>query len=238
MTPSLAVRQLTPEQLDSLPADDPRAVGSRRDLVLVNALMFQSAIMAAQFRKHLQPGRLRLLEIGAGDGSFMLAVARRLGRRYGDVDLVLLDQANLITQRRIAQFSALGWRVKTITADVFDWIGRAEAGVFNAVSANLFLHHFEGGMLTRLLAAMPALAPVFLATEPRRNALALWGTHFLRLFGVNDVTLHDAAASVRAGFAGRELSLAWPDCAGRRLDEHRAGPFTHVFAAVHAGAHR
>lgn len=237
MSSSLAVRRLTPELLDSLPAGDPRAIGSRRDLVLVNRLMFQSAIMAGLIRRHLKPGGLRLLEIGAGDGSFMLSVARRLGSRYGDVDLTLLDKADLVTPQRIAQFSALGWRVKTLTTDVFDWIGQAdEVGTFHAVCANLFLHHFEDDRLTRLLAAMPTLAPIFLATEPRRNTLALWSVWCLRLFGVNDVTLHDAAVSVRAGFAGHELLRIWPDCAGQLLEERPAGPFTHVFAAVRPGA--
>ncbi|MEO5806159.1 hypothetical protein [Devosia sp.] len=232
MAGALAQRRLVPELLDSLAIDDPRAVRSRRDLVLVNALMMQSAIMAGLFRRHVKPVKLRLLEIGAGDGAFMLSVARRLGRAYGDVDLLLLDQANLVTPQRIDQFAALGWRVQVVTADVFDWIGRPEAGRFDAVSANLFLHHFQGDMLTRLLAAIPTLAPVFLAAEPSRSMLALWGSYLLALVGVNDVTRHDAVVSVRAGFTSDELSLAWPRCAGQQLVERRVGPFTHVFAAI------
>lgn len=236
MGSGLGARRLTPELLDSLPTDDPSAIGSRRDLARINIVMFQSAIMAGLCRRHLKPGRLRLLEIGGGDGSFMLSVARRLGRRYNDVDLLLLDQASLVTPQCITQFAALGWRVTGVTADVFDWIGRVEVGQFDAVLANLFLHHFEGGKLVKLLTAMPTMAPVFLATEPRRSALALWSTWFLRFMGANEVTLHDAAVSVRAGFAGRELSLAWPDCAGQALEERGVGPFTHIFAANGAQA--
>ncbi|WP_232846614.1 methyltransferase domain-containing protein [Devosia beringensis] len=227
-----------PELLDSLPADDPDAIGSRRDLVVINALMFQTRIMAGLMRSHIRPGNLRLLEIGSGDGAFMLAVARKLGRRYGAVELLMLDQINLITPLRIKQFAALGWQVKTVTADVFEWIAREEAGQFDAVFANLFLHHFDGGALSKLLAAMPTLAPVFLATEPRRSRIALWSTWFLRFVGANAVTLHDAAVSVRAGFVGDELSRVWPDGAGQVLTERRVGPFTHVFAAVTSGADR
>ena len=93
MANPLAERQLTPELLDSLSVDDPRAIASRRDLVWVNALMFQSTIMAGLFRQHLAPDRLRLLEIGAGDGAFMLSVAGRLGPDWTDVDLTLLDRS-------------------------------------------------------------------------------------------------------------------------------------------------
>jgi hypothetical protein len=44
------------------------------------------------------------------------------------------------------------------------------------------------------------------------------------------VTRHDAVASVRAGFAGRELSGLWPE-AGWQRREGLALPFTHFFAA-------
>jgi hypothetical protein len=51
------------------------------------------------------------------------------------------------------------------------------------------------------------------------------------LIGCNAVTRHDAAASVRAGFAGRELSALWPARPGWRLREGRAGLFSHLFVA-------
>ena len=64
-----------------------------------------------------------------------------------------------------------------------------------------------------LLSGLQRLAPVLLATEPRRGSFPLAAARLLWAIGANDVTLHDAAASVRAGFAGKELSALWP--AGR-----------------------
>lgn len=231
MSGSLEERRLTSELLDTLPPDDPAAVHSRRDLRLVNALMFQRAIMARLFRQHLPPGPLRLLEIGAGDGAFMLSLARRLHRRFPATEVTLLDMAGLVTPARIAEFSQLGWCAQTVTADVFAWLADGGHRHFDAVSANLFLHHFEGETLRRLLADMAGLAPVFLATEPHRNGFALWSTKLLALVGCNHVTLHDAAASVRAGFAGNELTQHWPD-AGWQVSERRLGPFTQTFATT------
>lgn len=234
MSRSLSRRLVRPELLDVLAVDNPRAIASRRDLVRVNAVMRQSGIVARLLRSNLQHGALRLLEIGAGDGRFMLSVARRLARQWPNVDLILLDQADLVTPGTRAEFASLGWRVQPVVADVFDWIDRPEIGAFDAVSANLFLHHFEGPELQGLLSVMPRLTACFLATEPRRSGLALWCTGWLRALGANEVTLHDAAASVRAGFAGDELSRLWPSGTAMGLQEYRIGPFTHAFVANRA----
>ena len=48
------IRHLEPELLDGLPADDPRAIASRRDLVRINALMFQARFMASLMRANVQ----------------------------------------------------------------------------------------------------------------------------------------------------------------------------------------
>ncbi len=49
--------------------------------------------------------------------------------------------------------------------------------------------------------------------------------------GCNRVTLHDAAASVRAGFRGGELAASWPQSGGWDVEERAAGLFSHSFAA-------
>src|SRR5690606_29722233 len=103
---------------------------------------------------------LRLLEVGVGDGRFSLSVARRLARRWSNVDLVMLDRVDLITPEVKSAFASLGWRVQPVVADVFDWIEGSHVGHFDAVSANLFLHHFADLKLRRLLSAMPRLTPV------------------------------------------------------------------------------
>jgi hypothetical protein len=52
----------------------------------------------------------------------------------------------------------------------------------------------------------------------------------LGAIGCNDVTRHDAVASVRAGFRDGQLSALWP--AGPwKLTERGAGLFSHLFVA-------
>ena len=99
---------------------------------------------------------------------------------------------------------------------------------------NLFLHHFTNDDLHKLFGRLAELTGFFLACEPRRSNGALRATSLLRIIGCNDVTLHDARLSVRAGFAGGELSQLWPDHAGWHVEERRAGWVSHCFAAGRA----
>jgi hypothetical protein len=231
MPSHLDLRRVEPEILDGLSPADPRALASRRDLRRINALMFQAGIMARLMRRHAVRPPRHILEIGAGDGAFMLAVARKMAQRWPRVELTLLDRAELITRRRIDEFAALGWRAEAVTADVFDWLASAGCPRFDMVAANLFLHHFDDAGLASLFAGLRPLCTTFVATEPRRSAIALAVSRLLWAIGANDVTLHDAPSSVRAGFSGAELSSLWPGAGGAFIEERDIGPFTHAFVA-------
>jgi SAM-dependent methyltransferase len=231
MSASLDRRRIVPELLDALAPDDAGAVGSRRDLAWINALILQSRIMAGLLRRHVSTPPGRILELGSGDGRFMLAVARRMGNAWRGADLVMVDQMDLLSESTRNEFSALGWRAEPVVSDIFEWISRSGDARFDVVCANLVLHHFSDDVLSGLFNSMQKLAPVFVATEPRRNVVALASCSLLKLIGVNEVTKHDAAASVRAGFAGNELTALWPANHEMRFEERRLGPFTHAFAA-------
>lgn len=232
MSTELACRRIAPEILDGLSADDPRAIASRRDLIRINALMFQVGVMVRLLRRHVSVLPAHILEVGAGDGTFMLKVARRLATHWPRVKLTLLDRSDLVTQDCRDDFAKLGWQVESVTADVFEWLAREDHPCFDVTTANLFLHHFTDADLATLLLKLRPQTRVFLATEPRRCRLALTASRLLRAIGANEVTQHDAPASVRAGFRGAELSSLWPDASGSFVEEWRAGPFTHVFAAT------
>lgn len=223
-------RSLVPELLDHLPASDPGALRSRRDLVRVNALMGHAAIMARSLLRGADRPRV-LIDIGAGDGTFMLRVARRLAPRWPDCRLILLDRQDIVSEKTRAAFAALTWKIETVAADVFDFFGAGDCPNADAVTANLFLHHFGDRSLSRLLSLIAQRAPLLVACEPRRGAVAGAGSRLLWAIGCNDVTLHDAAASVRAGFRGQELTALWPRANGWDLQERAAGLFSHSFVA-------
>ena len=228
----MIARSVEREFLDDLPADDLRAIHSRRDLRLCNALMFQPAIMARMLARHCAEMPRTMVDIGAGDGTFALSIARRLARHWRGVSVTLVDRQNIVSDATISAFEGLGWRAERVSADVFEFFARSRE--LDLVTANLFLHHFPDERLAELLAAIARSARAFVAGEPRRGPAAAIGCRFLPIFGCNEITLHDSAASVRAGFRGQELSARWPNGAGWKLSEHRAIPFTHCFTATRA----
>jgi hypothetical protein len=223
-------RLVQPELLDSLPPDDPRARGSRRDLQRINWWMSHHGMLARTLRQRLPdqtPGRL--LEIGAGDGEFFLRLARQFVPPWSPPRATLLDMQNIVTSETLAACARLGWQVDVMVADVFDDTASPEPTA--AVFANLFLHHFADDALARLLLKMSQSTDLFIALEPRRVSQPWICGQLLRLIGCNAVTLHDGVVSVRAGFAGRELSALWPQLAHWQLTERRAGLFSHLFVA-------
>jgi hypothetical protein len=224
-------RRIEQEWLDQLPADDPSAIWSRKDLRRVNAFMGNARIVARalqdNFSRHLS---LRLLDLGAGDGEFMLRVARRVSGKWRRVEATLVDRQELLTSATHARFAQVNWNVESAKHDVFLWLSQVVAES-DAVVANLFLHHFTDDQLRELFHEAARSGRVLIAVEPRRTGPALFFSRFLWLIGCNAVTRHDALTSVRAGFNGRELSALWPDLENWELTERPAGWCSHLFIA-------
>lgn len=237
-------RVVEAEALDHLAPDDPLAVRSRRDLKRVHTAMGTRVTLCRALRSlPLPPPReapLRVLELGAGDGSLMLRVANARLPGWERVELTLLDRVSLLTDATVALYAQAGWRARTRVVDVFDWSRepRPDERRWDLVVTNLFMHHFEGDALTVLLAAIARRADRFLACEPRRGWLALAGSHLIGAIGANAVTRQDAVLSVHAGFRGRELSSRWPGATPSdwALEERAAGAFSHLFTAVRRGS--
>jgi hypothetical protein len=181
------------------------------------------------------PGRRRvpqrLVELGAGDGTFLLRLARQRARCWPQVAVVLVDRQPVVGRETEAAISALGWETETVASDVFDWLTRPGGPPADIMMANLFLHHFREKQLVEMFRLAAERTKLFLACEPRRSALALQASRLLGWIGCNDVSRHDAVLSVRAGFAGRELSALWPEKGRWHLQEGPAGLFSHCYVA-------
>lgn len=230
-------RRVLPELLDELSADDPRAVRSRGDLRRVNRLMGTHSIQLRALDAVVpKSAPVRLVELGAGDGTMMLRLARSRSQHWPGAKLALLDMQPVIGAGTLAGIRDLGWEVEVIVADVFDWLAQDSSSGEDVVFANLFVHHFEDERLSRLLKRVADRSRAFVCCEPRRSSMALAGSHLLGLIGCNQVTRHDAVLSVHAGFRDQELSSLWPHAAAGdppvwKLEESAAGLFSHLFVA-------
>lgn len=178
-------REVLPEILDELPDDDERAIRSRKDLRLVNALMGNERWIRGRVR--VEAAReWSLAELGAGKGE-LLASMTTDGRKGVGFDLVPRPQG---------LSEAVDWQ----QGDFFERLHATEAEV---VVGSLILHHFQDDALQELGELLKARR-LLLFAEPLRSSLALAEGYLLFPF-VNDVTRHDMMTSIRAGFRPGEL---------------------------------
>jgi hypothetical protein len=232
-------RRLSPERLDHLAPADPLAIRSRADLRRINRLMGSAGLIARALQAATPrlPSRQdhrpqRIIELGAGDGSLMLRLAKKFAQRWPDAHLTLLDRQNVVDASTLDGFHRLGWTVDVLCMDVSEWIAASMRERWDMAIANLFIHHFDSPTIAALFAALGERCDCFVACEPRRSRLPLLASQLIFLAGANAVTREDAVLSVQAGFSDQELSALWPRSASHWVRrEGAAGLFSHTFAA-------
>jgi hypothetical protein len=229
----MRVRSVEPELIDRLAPDDPRVVQVRRDLRRANALMMHPQIMARILYRHWGGGASPrvLVDLGSGDGAFMLEVARRLSKDWRNVHAILLDQQAIASDETRAGFAALNWSVESIRACALDFFASSHTGPVDIVTANLFLHHLQDRDLACLLTRVAGATRLFAACELRRSRLVREIARMQWLFGAGELMCHDGVISTKASFWGQEISALWPRREGWHLSEKARGPLTHVFVA-------
>lgn len=226
-------RHVELEMLDLLPKADPRAIRSRQDLRRINRVMATHSILCRGIDAATRgrPPR-RIVELGAGDGTLLLRLARRRAANWPGVEATVVDRQDLIASETRRGFETLGWTLRVVAHDVFDWIDETDPVRYDLLLANLFLHHFSDDALRRLLSGVAVRSSAFVVCEPRRTRTALFGSHLVGLLGCNWVSRNDAVLSVHAGFRDAELTASWPETHSWQIDEYPAGLFSHCFLAT------
>jgi len=184
-------RVVVPELLDSLPADDPAAIRSRRDLRRINFLMGNFSWIMTALVNHTSSLERGVSELGAGDGRLL----NRLADRFPAARFTAYDLA--------PRPEFLIGRIKWVEGDLFESPPPENGGV---LFANLFLHHFENPALTRL-GRWCDVFDVLIFCEPDRARLPHLLGKAMHPF-INRVTRHDMHVSIDAGFAEGELAAA------------------------------
>ena len=106
-------RILEPEWLDELPPEDPKAVRSRRDLKRLNWWMRHESLVAdALLRYSKGKSWRRIVDLGAGDGTFALGLARRMVPDHPKIQVVLVDRQPCMRAETRDAFQSLGCTVR------------------------------------------------------------------------------------------------------------------------------
>lgn len=204
----MKIRIVEPEILDSLPEDHPDAISNRKDILLINHLQGNFRWVARQLKTLAEKGE-GLIELGAGAGDLGDYLQRKKA----------LDPA-------IHQYTGLDlWKRPDIWPGQWHWI-QEDMTKFDGFSTtplivgNLILHQFDDAFLESLGERFQESARAIVICEPLRSATGLLGLNLLRLKGLNYVSVHDGAVSIRAGFRRGELpALLGLDSSDWAIDE-------------------
>jgi len=213
-------RLLTPERMDDPAIDPADHAHALRGLARLNTLSGIRRTVARELRAISKGDPLTVLDIAAGSGDLVLALAARPGspHTYTASDL---SPFACETMRRAAEARSIPLDVRTLDAL------RDDLPPHDVVMCHLFLHHLERDDIARLLARMHAAARrAVLVTDLARTRLGCALARLAsRVATRSPVVHHDALASVRAaltpaelaeiadeaGLAGRRIRTAWPE---------------------------
>ncbi len=182
-------RTVIPEILDHLPADDPDAMRSRRDLRRINFLMGNERWVCRTMRRFSTAANRGIVEIGAGDGM----LCNRLSRLFPQAPVAAYDLA--------PRPENLAARVVWHRGDLFETTAPEGGGV---LVANLFLHHFQETDLPALGRWMGNF-DILVFNEPDRSRTPHLLGNLMHPW-INHVTRHDMHVSIDAGFAAGEIA--------------------------------
>src|SRR4051812_21344348 len=137
----------------------------------------------------------RIVDLGAGDGTFALGLARKLVPAHPKIQVLLVDRQPCLRGETRDAFQSLGCTVETAATDIFDWLSQATPQPGTLFIANLFLHHFHEAELCEMFYLASQQVDLFAACEPRRTELSMRAAKLVGLIGCNSVTRHDAVVS-------------------------------------------
>ena len=185
-------RVIVPELLDSLAADDPEAIRSRKELRWINALMGNERWMLQQLSRHPELLKHGIVEWGAGEGF----LCKKIQQTFCDAKISGVD---LVTRP-----ADLPQDISWYSGDLLEMPLPSHASV---IIANLFLHHLTDEQLRQCQTWFDQ-ASLLIFNEPlRKKSSHRWGRLLHPLLG--NVTRHDMHVSIDAGFIKGELAGIW-----------------------------
>ncbi|SFP56257.1 methyltransferase domain-containing protein [Sphingomonas rubra] len=203
---TLATRADGPELMDADDLDARVYADVVRDLARVNVVTLAiRPTLAFLARASRNKDRLRLLDVGFGDGDALRAIERWADRRGLAVDLVGVD-LNPRSERAARARTPAGSRIRWVTGDYAEM-----GGGWDAIVSSLVAHHMTEGELVAFLRFMDAHARCWLVNDLHRHQVAHRGFPLLATIARwHPIVRHDGTLSIARAFRPAE----WPPLLG------------------------
>ena len=220
---TLAIRAQADELMDAddLPADVYAAVVG--DLARVNRVTMAARPTLAFLDRIAAPGgRLKLLDVGFGDGDMLRRIARWAARRDVAVELVGVD-LNPRSEAAARAHTGVESEIRWITGDYAMLAGQG----WDAVISSLVAHHMTHPQLIDFVRFMEAeAARGWLINDLHRHRFAHSGFPVLaRVFGWHPIVRHDGALSVARSYRPNEWPPILAEAGVTEARVYRAFPF-------------
>ena len=173
-----------------------------------------------RFCRHTGKRRVRVLEVGAGDGRLAARLRQELRKQGIDADFFVLDcqLSHLLAGRPDTQ------EVHPVVADALA-LPFAQS-TFDIVTCNLFLHHFSGARALRLLSTLASVArEAVLINDLRRHWLPYWFVRLTPWLWRVEMSRLDGMASARQAYTRTELVELASAASLGDFEVHRLAPF-------------
>ena len=220
--PDLRHRSTEPELLDA-GVSGPETARSLGDLRLANRWLAGRGNLLRAVRPHVRPGG-SFLDVGCASADLPAFLCSRLA---GPVLAVGLDV-------KLAHLQGAPRVVRRVVGDVRS-LPFPDAA-FDAVTASLFLHHFDADELAATIGHLYRLARRALVVSDLHRAAVpyLFGRVAFPLVFRSPVSVHDGLVSIRRGFRPDELRSAFEEAGIPHVRITRRFPYRLLAVAVRA----
>ena len=199
---SLAVRAQTEELMDAPDLDPTVLAAVLRDLAKVNRVtMAARPTLAFLARVLAGRERVRLLDVGFGDGDMLRAIAHWCGRRGIAAELVGVDLNPASLPAAVARTPA-GLPIRYVTGNYAALAGEG----WDVVISSLVAHHMQRAELVAFLRFMEAEARLgWIVNDLRRSRFAYHGYPLLAgLMRWHPIVRHDGRLSIARSYRADE----------------------------------
>jgi 2-polyprenyl-3-methyl-5-hydroxy-6-metoxy-1,4-benzoquinol methylase len=217
---SLAVRSTADELMDADDLDPATYAALISDLARVNTVTLARRPTLAFLKRTVRNGRLRLLDVGFGDGDMLRSIARWAVRHDVTAELVGVD-INPRSAPAAAAHTPGDMPIRYVTGD---YVGMG-AG-WDAIVSSLVAHHLTYTQLLAFLRFMEANARCWFVNDLHRHRLAHAGYPLLAVLARwHPIVRHDGRVSIARAFRPPEWRAILVEAGIDNARVFRAFPF-------------